>query len=277
MLRFAEKRSKEITASFVMSIDVDRPEGEPPQMLVEDVSRLLVILEAFKIPATWAITGRIFDENSELVDQILASRLRNDIGYHSYSHPDFRRIPPEMVHAELAYSEKIRAEMGIPLVSFTYPFNSIAYSGFLGEHGFMIYRGATGWNYRREQPVCERMLRGVLNKTLPPLVMPKEDNGVVAIGGSLYLGDRQMPRLLLPRFAFGLERAILRNRIFHVWLHPCDLRVGGRVFVRNLTEILRLVYEETCEGRLYKKTMAQIASEFRHQNRKKNVSRAGLP
>jgi hypothetical protein len=103
-----------------------------------------------------------------------------------------------------------------------------------------------------------RELNAAINKIIAPPVMPKFNNGIWSLPGSLYFCDRQMPFTLTPRAKLGIKRAIRNNKVFHIWLHPWNLLLYESL-ENDLKEILHTVALEREKGHLQVMTMGELA------------------
>jgi peptidoglycan/xylan/chitin deacetylase (PgdA/CDA1 family) len=137
---------------------------------------LLSLFEKYKIEATWAVVGHLFldhyqKENGiphrdmarsrddwyspdpcsniqkdplfygkDIIEDIMLSRIKHDIGYHSFSHVTFSECSRAVAEAEIEAGLKASAGFGLKLVSFVFPYNKIGHLDVLKQKGFTIYR-----------------------------------------------------------------------------------------------------------------------------------------
>lgn len=66
---------------------------------------LLKVLDEKGVRATFFLTGRWVEKNPELVREIAAAG--HEIGNHTYSHPDLRKLPDDQVREQLEKMEKL--------------------------------------------------------------------------------------------------------------------------------------------------------------------------
>jgi len=198
--------------------------------------RLAEILDQFRIPATWAVVGHLFERECngahvghpsppgwfahergedpmperfrfapDLVSRLVDSRVDHDIGAHTYSHveldADYATEP--LARAECARAIEAAQALGIELDSFVFPRNRVGHRATLAEAGFVCYRG------QAPETTADGPYTGPLRKLAqatvvadpPPLVEPTVDeHGLVNVPASLYLFGFEGPaRRLLSR------------------------------------------------------------------------------
>ncbi len=62
---------------------------------------ILAILERLRIPATFFVLGYMAEKNWETLKQIAASRLKHEIGNHSWSHGNFEKMSDSQLCNEI--------------------------------------------------------------------------------------------------------------------------------------------------------------------------------
>jgi peptidoglycan/xylan/chitin deacetylase (PgdA/CDA1 family) len=140
------------------------------------IETLLQLFEKYNISATWALVGHLFFNSNEakeivhprmpefkegwlewdsynsiynmplyyggdIVEKILASSVRHEIGLHSFSHIPFSQCSREVGVAELELGMKAAKRFGITPKSFVFPGDYIGHLDVLKRQGFKIYRG----------------------------------------------------------------------------------------------------------------------------------------
>lgn len=98
----------------------------------ELVQKLLALLIRYDMVATWAVVGKLFEENTKLVRMLRASG--HEIASHSYSHKDFAELSEDQARKELQTSTRAGAQ------SFVFPYNHVRYTHLLSQYGFRTYR-----------------------------------------------------------------------------------------------------------------------------------------
>ncbi|SDQ96703.1 polysaccharide deacetylase family protein [Natronobacterium texcoconense] len=217
----------------VVSIDAELAWGfhdleQPPERRIRRARRgwrrLVEWLDAYEIPATWAIVGHLFLEECDgrhashpaadadwferdpggrasendrwfgpdLIERVQEADVDHEIGCHSFSHALFdpATTDREVVEAELEACRAAAREWGISLESFVFPRNVVGYRDVLAEYDFTCYRGVepSRWYDGSWWYPVGKFASYSAGKTAPPLVSPTVDEyGLVAVPGSLCL------------------------------------------------------------------------------------------
>ncbi len=82
----------------------------------------------------------------DLIEKIINSKVKHEIGCHTFSHIDCRDevCPPELFEAEINECKKAAAKFGIELKSFVHPGHSIGNLNKLAESGFTSFQSDPG-------------------------------------------------------------------------------------------------------------------------------------
>jgi peptidoglycan/xylan/chitin deacetylase (PgdA/CDA1 family) len=191
----------------------------------------------------------------DIVDLILAARVPQEVGSHSFAHIPFgdEGCTAEVVEADLSACAKLAAQRGVPLRSFVFPRNSEGHHAALAEHGYVAYRGLDPSWFESFPSQVGRAAR-LLDQAVPfppPVSTPTETlPGLWNIPGSMLLIGRRGLRQVVPTAApvakakAGMARAVREGKVFHLWFHPFNLAADrGRslaMFRAILAEAVRL-------------------------------------
>lgn len=274
------------------------------------VDALLNLLEKHCIPATWAVVGHLFLDHCEcengiphedmprfkedwysfdpcsdiqksplfygrdIIENILANKIKHEIGYHSFSHVLFSECSREVAEAEIRISEKLAKNFGITIKSFVFPENKIGHVDVLKANGFEIYRGENGivlplasQFFKARLPIRAgdirknysiRTLHNGMSKLIAPPVEPKWMDGIWEIRSSMFFCDPQVKFSVLPRARIGLCRAIRSKKVFHIFLHPYNLLLYPSL-KDDLNNFLQIVAKKRDEGKIAIMTLGDIA------------------
>ena len=176
----------------------------------------------------------------ELIKSILNSKVKHEIGTHSFSHIDFtyKNCPREVAEDELKACINIAKEWELTLKSFVFPGGTYGNYEMLKKFGFTSFR-----------------------KTLKyELAVPfVEENGLVVIPSSKGLGDNGLSwskEYFIIRFKKYIDKAIKTKTVCHFWFHPSI----DEWFLHNIfPAILKYAAEKREEGVLWIGTMGDIA------------------
>lgn len=264
----------------------------------EAIKRLLDITRDHAIPATWAIVGHLFlqecdkfscltaknreehgytpewyhDPHSDIVQhplyyaadiipQIISDATQHEIAYHSFSHPDFFKITRDMAEGEVAWVKRLRDEWGIKMESFVFPQNHVDHIDLLVSNDFKIFRSYVMGRSNGLRKGVLRLYDIIRERLSAQPVMPIWRNGIWEIPASMYFCDPFFPRTLLPRSRRGLEKAIARNEIFHIYLHPWSLLEYDEL-ASDVDKFLEIVASKRDQGQIAVRTMAELADEL---------------
>ena len=187
----------------------------------------------------------------QLVERILACRVPQEIGSHSFSHVIFSDpgCSRETAASELAACVGAARQLGIEPSSFAFPRNGVGHLELLPEFGITCYRGsAPRWYEREELPrAAARLARlvTVLSASAPPVVTPEPAvAGLWNVPASMIYFPSHGFRRHIPvarrvrRAVKGLAAAVRKGRIFHLWFHPTNLADEPDAMFAGLRAIL---------------------------------------
>ncbi|AWB28316.1 polysaccharide deacetylase family protein [Halococcoides cellulosivorans] len=204
--------------------------------------RLLSVLDAHRVPATWAVVGHLLlsacdrthadhpaiddwfaaERNGwrahpewrfapDLVAAVATSRTDHEIAAHTFSHTPLAddRVTPAIARAELAANRRVAHARGIDLDSAVFPRNAIAHREALVDAGITCYR-AGGPSRGRLRRTAAKLRDAATPRAR--LVEPCIDAyGLVTIPPSLYLfGFEGRPRQVANRL--GVDPIVRQAR-----------------------------------------------------------------
>lgn len=259
------------------------------------IDTLLSLFKLYNIPATWAIVGHLFLDRckkeegiphrnmprfkedwyssdpctdihkaplyygKDIVEKILSSLVKHEIGYHSFSHVIFSECSREVAQAEIEEGVKLAKEMGISLKSFVFPQDKVGHLDVLKENGFVAYRGIRAKHIGSDRNLLLRKFGGAVDKLIALPVEPKWKDGIWEIPASMIFLDPLFPFSLVDRAKRGISRAIKEDKVFHMYLHPENLLYQPSLG-KYLDELLAFVARKRDEGKLHAATMGELAS-----------------
>jgi peptidoglycan/xylan/chitin deacetylase (PgdA/CDA1 family) len=210
---------------------------------------------------------------AQLVQRLREARTPQEIGCHSFSHVIFgdRGCSRETARSEIAACVEAARRLGLELRSFAFPRNSVGHLDVLAEFGFRCYRGpAPTWHEQRgtARP-HERIghLLDVIRAAEPPAVTPEPAlGGLTNIPASMILFPMHGARRYIPvsrrtlRMQRGLEAAVRKRRVFHLWFHPTNLADQPDLMFGALRMTLEEVRRLREQGVLEVRTMGELAA-----------------
>ena len=237
---------------FTVSLDFellwgtrDRPYNEAFESLCaierEKVfDRLLGLLAASRISATWAVVGKLYLQDggrdpllhaADLVERIRRCPVPQEIGSHTLTHAEMGKISRREAKAELEGWARLARLAGLEYQSIVFPRNCPGHADVVRESGFRCFRGQERtWYAARPRPL-RRLghLLDIVTARTPQTALPRLEDGLWNIPGSMLYTPAFGVRRFLPvwlrvlRANRGLGRAIGRREVFHLWFHPTDL------------------------------------------------------
>ena len=184
-----------------------------------------------------------------LIERLLAIVPSQEIASHSFSHAIIGEAgaPASLADAELAACVALARDLGVTLRSFVFPRNHVGHLERLSAHGFRVFRGRDPvWFDRLMSPWSKvgHFLDDVL-AIPPPTVRPLEARpGLWSLPGSMLYRSMEGLRRAIPlrsrvvKARRGIERAIDRGEVFHLWFHDVDLAEQTDRMLAGLDEIL---------------------------------------
>lgn len=306
--------------TFLLSLDTEFAWGDadfPKKRYAEGQKkereltlRLLQLLQKYQIPATFAVVGALYHEETEtnslpektqqflqrnwpnrfyveafctkdfhapeLMEILEKDSLGHDLGSHSYTHIIFTtpECTPEIATWEFQEARKIAQKRGYASVSFVFPRNQCEYLPLLFQAGFQVYRGEDpAWFNQMNLGKWPKKIGHILDLIFaltPPCSLPqREENGLLNLQGSMNYLSMAGWRRYIPLFCRvqqakkGIQRAIQKKRLFHLWFHPSHLGSGTELLFSGLETIFAQVAEEREKGHLAVETMASLAQKIK--------------
>ncbi len=216
--------------------------------------RLLGLVAEYGISATWAVVGKLFVADggldplhhaSDLVEKIRRCPVPQEIGSHTLTHALIGQISRAEAEAELEGWTRLARLAGVEYQSIVFPRNCAGHADVVRSSGFRCFRGMEhAWYAGRARPV-RRLghLLDIVTARTPNSVLPRLEDGLWNIPGSMLYTPAFGVRRFLPvwlrvlRANRGLDRAIGRREVFHLWFHPTDLAVRTDAMLEGLRSI----------------------------------------
>jgi hypothetical protein len=94
----------------------------------------------FEIPVTFAIRGQLTEVPNSIMELLLESSVKHDIGAHGYYHKKFTNLSCNEAENELKKISSGLKKFGIIPRSFVFPRNNVAHLNLLEKYGYKCYR-----------------------------------------------------------------------------------------------------------------------------------------
>jgi peptidoglycan/xylan/chitin deacetylase (PgdA/CDA1 family) len=208
------------------------------------VPMLLDLFEELEMPVTFALRGQLFDVGSPIIERLLGSRVRFDIGGHGYYHRQFGRISRNQAEQELIMMDECMSKFAITPRSFVFPLNSVGHLDLLASHGYVCYRDRGG--FLRDGTYLRKT--GELWDVHPSLFLNRN-------------ADLVLLRMIL-------DLCIIRKHPLHVWFHPKDFGYDSKTMRSTLGRVLhpffRYAKNKNLDGLLDLETMLSAVQKVSH-------------
>lgn len=188
----------------------------------------------------------------DIVKMIKEAHPKQEIASHSFCHPVFsdKGCSRETAESDIAKCVQLALKEDIELKTFTFPRNLPGHLEILSKYGFRVFRGQ-GDRY------CSLKLPGIIEKiyfllddmmtTTPPVVLPKTSSkhGLIEVPASMlfrfaYGKSRFIPEgVRFKKAKKGIDAAIKRKRVFHLWFHPISFAWKTNLMLAELDLILQ--------------------------------------
>lgn len=252
------------------------------------IARLLLLLECYEIPATWAIVGQLFFKDSyeaslfgvdvgdhldpelwygkDIVDLIL-SHPRHEIGSHTFSHTIASTVSRDVFKHDLEQAIEAGRRAGIKISSLVYPCNDVAHTDVVSNVGIRVYRDRDDCWYTYLSGIAKRVAHVIDQYCVPSSrsVTVSRQSNIVSIPGSYFYVHKSGWAHWLPvsfrvrKIKHGIDRAIARGELFHLWTHPFNIASDDRL-LDGLEEVFRYVADARSKGCIRTITMRDCAS-----------------
>lgn len=172
----------------------------------------------------------------DLVAATVDADVDHEIACHSFSHVlfDDTRFSPATIRAELEAATSAARAVGIEYDSFVFPRNALGHRDLLAAFGFTCYRGVGHGPRGKGRRTLKKLLAAARPEFVDVVTPTVDEYGLVDVPPSMYLyGFEGWPRRVLesvwvdPMLAaakHGVDRASREDGVFHVWLHPNNIR-----------------------------------------------------
>ena len=181
----------------------------------------------------------------DLIETILNSKTKHEIGCHSFSHCDFseKNSYPELIEAELSECEKVFNKFGIVPKSFVFPGNKYGSVNLLKKYGYKIIRYKS--NKEKEIGFPEKLENGIyaLHDTIS--FEPGEtgwDSEDLVWRAKKYI-DKAIEKKAICHFWFhpSLDKSIMSDYFFKILDYICDRREIGDLKILTLKDIVNII------------------------------------
>jgi peptidoglycan/xylan/chitin deacetylase (PgdA/CDA1 family) len=180
----------------------------------------LEFFNSLEIPVTFALRGQLTEVSVPVLEPLLESNIKHDIGSHGYSHRVFPALSRTEAETELEMISVGMKKFGIVPRSFVFPKNKVAHLSLLEKYGYRCYRSSG--DFRTDAMLVER--HGQLYDIHP----------------SFYLGQSISP-IFLKRI---LDLVVARKLPFHVWFHLWNFGETSSLIRKSIDNVLSPLFKD---------------------------------
>jgi hypothetical protein len=164
---------------------------------IEEISIPLFInkFDCFDIPMTLAFRGQLTEVGGKILDVLIDSSSKHDIGAHGYYHTMFTELSRKNAEDELQKISIGMKEYGLSPKSFIFPRNRVAHLDLLEKYDYLCYRGSGG--------------------LLTDCMKIEQSGNLLNVHPSLFI-DGNSNLFLLKKM---LDISIRAKSVFHIWFH----------------------------------------------------------
>lgn len=261
-----------MTGTVVVSLDFElgwghreiRPEyveelRDEEDMVDARVRRLIDLFEAYELPATWAVVGKLLTpgsdplfHNRQLFEALLDSTPDHEVGLHSHAHRPFDELSLDEARDDVEAGVEVLREWGVVPRSFVFPRNRVAHTDALRDHGFTRYRDAA----------AARRFRRIASAWFPDVVeLPLAGTAPIGLPETLFLAARRPDWYLRRSVERSLERAASTDGLVHYWLHPHNV-VTEPTLLTTLEAAFSQIADSRSDGAIEVRTMDAVDCSF---------------
>ena len=209
---------------------------------------------------------------ASLADAVRKRDPGHELAAHGHTHAPLGYPGASAALAECEFRAAAQAlrSRGLEPVSFVFPMNMVGFVDALARAGFRCYRALESSWYRDAPRPLRRLGHGLdqLAARTPPTGLPRRVAGVWEIPSSMLFLSREGWRALIPmraralRALAGIEQAVERAEVFHLWMHLEDLVPGTDAMLETLDGVLGEVGRRARGGDLEVLTMRGLAERM---------------
>jgi len=202
----------------------------------------------FEIPVTFAVRGQLTEVQDSVLELVLKSSVKHDIGAHGYYHREFTNLSRDEAENELNMISAGMKKFGITPRSFVFPKNGVAHLDLLERYGYTCYRSYG--DFMNDCMYIEK--QGQLYNIHP----------------SLYLDQGAKLTFLKKILNISISKKLPFHVWFHLWRDFGDTKSSIKSSIRKLFfPLLNYAEEKERNNLLSFETMLSAAEKMKNHNR----------
>ena len=211
---------------------------------VEEMATPLFVdlFDDVEVPVTFAIRGQLTEVDNSILELILNSSVKHDIGAHGYYHKAFRKLSYTQAENELHLISEGMKKFGVRPKSFVFPRNSVAHLNLLEKYEYKCYRGYG--DFMKDCMCIDK--KGRLYNIHP----------------SLYLFPSISPIFVKKMLDISIAKRLPFHMWFHLWSFGLTMESIRGSINRVFLPLLKYAKEKERNGVLKIKPMLSAIEEF---------------
>jgi peptidoglycan/xylan/chitin deacetylase (PgdA/CDA1 family) len=205
----------------------------------------------------------------DIVEKIINCLVKQEIGCHTFSHIDVKDngCNRDCFTSELKKCRDLAQSFGLELKSFVFPKNKVANIDLLKEFGYLCFRDKDNNWYSNLPSSCKKIAHIIDEYLCLPTrsTTAKKLNEVWNFPGNYFYVHKNGWAKNLPicfrvkKVKIGINKAIKKNQIFHMWFHPFNLASDPDGLFQGLEEIFKYFISLKEKGLIDNMTMKEAA------------------
>jgi hypothetical protein len=286
-----------MTGKVTLSIDLELAWGSWDKITADDLrlaetaerpicAALVDLLDRYQVPASWLVVAALLDAASarsrpgtkscwyapDVIERIVAAKVRHEIGSHGGRHIYFDRISASEAQDDLEFARNVHRAHGLGFNSFVFPRGAVGHLDILAQSGLLVVRSHDVGPLRTANHGGRLAARAAnfIDQFLPVPPQPSWPQALgrlIDIPGCMQiLGRNGLRRFVLPqvtraKLMMGLKRARREGGTFHLWFHPSNFYYRRDEQLATLAWFLERAANEAGRGRIAFRTMGSYAAE----------------
>jgi len=205
------------------------------------IPMIVETFDTFGIPMTLAVRGQLAEVGGPVMDVLLASQVKHDIGSHGYTHRMFTELAHEEAENELRMISEKMKEYGITPRTFVFPRNCVAHLDLLEKYKYTCYRGHG--NVVKDRMYIERC--GRLYNVHPSICINQDSH----------------PQMILKLLNIAIEKKLPLHIWFHFWNFGENKEAVSKTIKKLFLPFLQYAKKKQQNGQLTFETMLSAAQK----------------
>ena len=218
-----------------------------PSEVLEGLNKLIKLLEKHQVKSTWAIVGKLFENNDKEDDtkkqlNWISNNLLNntlvEIGSHTYTHIFCEEVPLDIFKKDVSAMNEVSIRHEVEFKSIVFPRNQFDDSNLiiLKKNQYTHFRDVLDkWYLKTNKYSNESIIKRYIIRffELIPLnrdVVVRNSENLISVSDSRFFrffSLSVMGKIIAPFYFMILKmemrQSIKREKLYHIWFHPHNI------------------------------------------------------